>query len=162
MAIALLACADKAIAAPAQLLNKTVHFSYKFSAPAKGSDGSTITAARQVQRTIYISSKGRLFTRYERKEGGGTGAKDRGPDKTQFQFSGNQLVGFLMQASGATRVAINFDPEFRTCSLSLLSGAESGKPLQARGLNGVVYTALARPTFSGESCSVAEGNAFSS
>lgn len=152
--------AENAAAASAQLSNKTVRYSYTASAQAKRSDGATVTANRNGQLTLYVSSQGRVFERSDRQEYNNRGSNDRAPDKATFRISGNQLVGVAQHVSGATRVTITFDPDFRTCSVNFLMGTDNGKPIQGKGINGMTYTTLEKPKFSNMTCSVTEGNAF--
>ena len=157
----LLPIAYSASSAPSQALNKSVRLSFTLSAPAKGSDGSTINAVRNVQQKLYISSQGRIFERSDRQENRNTGSRERAPTESRFRLGGNQLVGTFEHVSGATRIIVTFDSDFRTCSANLVTGAESGKSEQGKGLNGIVYTATGKPTYSNVSCSITEGNAFS-
>lgn len=148
-----------AVAAPAGALNKTVRASFSYSAPAKGSDGSTISGTRQVQRTVYISSQGRIFNRHNEQEGRNSAERERGPGVTNMRFAGNSIVGVHQQASGAVRMTINFSADFRSCTIDVIAGGEGGKPVQFKGLNGIMYTTTGKPQISGQSCSVSEGNA---
>ncbi len=148
-----------AVAAPAGALNKTVRASFSYSAPAKGSDGSTISGTRQVQRTVYVSSQGRIFNRHNEQEGRNTVARERGPGVTNMRFNGNSIIGVHQHASGAARMVINFSADFRSCTIDVVVGGEGGKPVQFKGLNGVMYTTTGKPQISGQSCSVSEGNA---
>jgi hypothetical protein len=152
--------AVEALSAPSQLLNKTVHYSFKASAPTKTSDGRTVTASMVTQRTIYVSSKGRIFDRESRKDLDRAGSSHAAPEQSSFHFEGTLLVAHFGHVSGASRLVITFDADFRTCSLTIFSGTEGGKPLTIKGLNGIHYTALDKPTFSEQSCAVSEGNAF--
>ena len=56
---ALLLPAGNVLAAPPQLYNKTVTTSATISVTGAADDGTSATRPRVVQRTIYISSKGR-------------------------------------------------------------------------------------------------------
>lgn len=152
--------AGDALSAPAGLLNKSVRFSITIGAQARGSDGSNIVANRTSNNTVYISSQGRLFSRAERQEGRQTGAKLIGPEGATFRIQGKQIVVVFKHTSGASRLIVDFDPDFRTCTLTALTGGESGKPVQSKGINGVMYTAIGKPSYTNPSCSVTEGNAF--
>ena len=148
-----------AIAAPTQMQNKTVRVSFTVTTPTKGSDGSSRTNTQHYQRTIYISSQGRVFNRHDLREGRNTGSAERGPGTANMRVSGNSLVGVASHASGASQLVVNFGSDFRSCTANVLTGAERGKPIQVKGLNGIVYTAAGKPEISGMSCSVSEGNA---
>jgi hypothetical protein len=155
---ALLLLTAQAQSAPDQLLNKTVRYSFKVSAPTSTSDGRNVTASMVSQRTIYVSSKGRLFDRHARKDLDRAGSFEASPEESSFHFERNLLVGHFGHTSGASRLVITFDADFRTCSLEVTSGTESGKSLSIKGLNGIRYTATSKPTYSEQSCAVSEGN----
>src|SRR5690349_21202812 len=106
-----------AISAPAQMLNKTVRYTYSASAQAMRADGKSVVASENGQSTLYISSQGRIFHRSDVKQYAQTGQKHRGPDEGHFKIVGNQLVGVAQHASGATRITVSFDPDFRTCTV---------------------------------------------
>lgn len=144
--------------APQAALNKTVRASFSMSVPAKGSDGSTISGNRQVQRTIYVSSQGRIFNRHNDQEGRNTASKDRGPGVANMRFSGSKLIGVAQHESGATQLVISFSSDYRSCTIDVVAGADGGKALQFKGLNGVIYTTTGKPQISGQSCSVSDGN----
>src|SRR5690349_2545206 len=86
-----------ASAAPPQLLNKSVSVGMSISVNARAEDGSVANRPRNVQRTIYISSQGRLFIRVTRQAGSNMQSAERGPEETagSFRFAGNQLIGVM-------------------------------------------------------------------
>lgn len=156
---ALTAPSVPAMAASKQLYNKSIHVLFSITIPAKGSDGSTINNPRGVNRVIYVSSQGRVFTRGQQNAGRNSQTRERGPGESNLQFSENRLVGVLPFISGASRLTISFDASFSSCSGEIITGAESGKPIVFTGLNGVTYTATGKPQVSAVSCSISEGNA---
>lgn len=149
-------------AAPPGALNKTVTVSFSVSIPARGADGSTLTGARHVSKTIYGSNLGRVFAETARTAGRNAQHVQKGPEGTasSFRFEGNRLVGVLKLGNGASQLVINFDNNFQSCSASILTGAPSGAPLTWTGLNGVKYTATRSASASSPSCSVMTGNGF--
>ncbi len=153
-----------AMAAPAQLLNKTVRISGSATVNAVAQDGSRTTVPRTVSRTIYISSKGRIFTRAERRAGRNAETVDRAPGdgggSGGFRFDGNRLIGVGLAASGARQVTITFDPGFSSCTASIAFGREAGKSYKVKGLDGKIYTATGVPTASTPTCSIQAGNPF--
>jgi len=151
---------EAAFAAPAKLANKTVRYSFAFSAPAQRADGTKVLGAGNYGRTLYISSQGRIFDREDRQEYREKKTSDRGPEGTKFRMQGNRLVGLFQHLSGATQIIISFDDDFKSCTLNAMTGAESGKAAQMKALNGITYTALGKVTYSNQTCSVTEGNAF--
>jgi hypothetical protein len=52
-----------ALAAPAGLLNKTVHISFARSIPNIGSDGKSENTPRLFYMTLYVSGAGRIFSK---------------------------------------------------------------------------------------------------
>lgn len=150
-------------AAPAKMLNKTVRYSLTISAPTKTSDGRQLIAVRNLGHTVYISSQGRIFNREDVRDERTVASKDRGPDQAKgvkFRIDGNRLVGVAPLTNGAFQMIVTFDPDFRTCTLNAMAGAEGGRAVQAKGLNGITYTATGKGTYSNLTCSVTEGNAF--
>lgn len=160
-AVGMTSLALSALAAPSQLLNKTIVVSFGVSAPAKGADGSTLTGTRSSQRTIYVSSQGRIFARANRQAGRNSEQKEMGPEATTIRFSGSSLVGVMKFPSGASQLTINFDSSFQSCTASVIAGGEDGKPIIFKGLNGVMYTTTGKMQFSAVSCAIRNGNAFS-
>ena len=151
-----------ATAHAASLANKTVTVSLSVTIPARGSDGSTQANPRAVVRTIYISSQGRAFVRVNRNVGRRSETKERGPGEGNMRVSGNSLVGVMLLPSGASQLTVNFDASFSSSTAQVLMGAEKGKPIVYKGLNGLTYTQTGPVQVSGVSCSVREGNAFAS
>lgn len=149
-------------AAPQQALNKSVTVSFSVTVPARGADGSTQANPRAVTRTYYISSQGRVFARAERRVGKMQDRVEKGPGETNMRFSGNSMVGVIVFPSGAMQITVNFDPSFSSCSARAIMGAEGGKPIVYKGLDGKTYTQTGPAQVSGVSCSVSAGNAFAS
>lgn len=154
----------QAAGAPAQLHNKTIRMSASATVNAVAPDGSRTNVPRTVTRTIYVSSKGRLFSREERRAGRNADTVDRAPGESGgsggFRFDGNRLIGVVMAESGARQVTITFDPGFSSCTASIAFGREGGKAYKVKGLDGKIYTATGVPTASGASCSISAGNPF--
>lgn len=152
-------------AAPSQLLNKTVTVNLTVAIPGKGTDGSSLNTSSPVQRVIYISSAGRVFSRTTRTGGSARQQAERGPEAGSsggsLSFSGNKLVGGMpiYGGSGATLWTISFDPSFQSCTAEVIVGKDSGKPIVWKGFNGVSYTATGKAVISGVSCSIRDGNA---
>ena len=161
--IALLLPASIALAAPAQLYGKAISISYSVTANAVAEDGTTSNRPRTVQRTIYVSSKGRVFSRSDRQAGRNSETVERGPEATSghFSFQGNRLVGVNTSfISGAGQLVVSFDSSFQSCTASIMLGRESGKAFKFKGLNGKTFTSTGTPTVSTPTCSIREGNPF--
>lgn len=157
-----------ALAAPPQLLNKTVQFSWSTQVVQRGADGRVVRPRVDANRTLYVSGAGRLFLRSSRenqklrlKKGG-----DLAPDATTnkageargMRFAGNTIVGHVAFAQGAAQVTISFDGSFSSCSLNVVYGREGGR-MRRRGLDGNMYD-IESLAVSGERCSVRAGNPF--
>lgn len=149
-------------AAPQQALNKSVTVSMSITIPARAPDGSTQANPRAVTRTYYISSQGRVFARADRRVGKMQERSEKGPGETSMRLSGNSMVGVMVLPSGAQQLTITFDPSFSSCSARLIVGAEGGKPIVYKGLDGKTYTQTGPAQVSAVSCSVSAGNAFAS
>ncbi|OQW58240.1 MAG: hypothetical protein A4S14_07850 [Proteobacteria bacterium SG_bin9] len=149
--------------APKQLYNKSVFVGMSVSIPARGTDGSSADRPRSVQRVIYISSAGRVFAKVTRAVGKNQQQKERGPEDTGggggLRFVGNRLTGVLQFQSGASLMNIDFDPSFQSCTVNVIVGRDSGKPIVFKGLNGITYTSTGPPVVGGQSCSIRDGNA---
>jgi hypothetical protein len=148
-------------AAPQQLLGRSVVVTMGVYTPARADDG-TPSAARSITVTFYISSQGRAFVRLDHvgsSEGRPSSRSDKGPESRLAQFSGNQLVATGNFGSGAGRVAVSFDPSYRTCTASAMVGVADGKLLTYTGFNGKRYTATGKTVVSNVSCAVRDGNA---
>jgi hypothetical protein len=159
----LLAAANAgAAAAPAQLYNKAISIAFSVTANAVADDGTTTSRPRQVQRTFYISSKGRIFSRADRQVGRRGETVERAPEQTagNFRFDGNRMIGVLPFPSGASQLTITFDSGFQSCAANIVFGRESGKAFKFKGLDGKNYTATGVPTASTPSCSIRDGNPF--
>jgi len=155
------ACAAApASAAPASLLNKSISVSYATTIPGKRADGTQVTGTRQVTRTIYVSSAGRVFARVARRDGNAAETKERGPGDNSLRFVGDKLVGVMQFVSGAAQMTISFDPSGQSCSASIVAGRDSGRAIKWKMVDGSVREATGAPTFSNVSCSISSGNAF--
>jgi hypothetical protein len=147
-------------AAPAGILGKTIHLSWGQSVPGISAVGQTVHGARAVTLTIYVSSAGRIFAKVASRTGQFSAAGAQNPENSIFHFEGTKLVGVRQTETAAVRMAVSFDNNFQSCSVAVILGTESGKPIVWTGLDGVKYTSTGHPIISAESCSVANGNGF--
>lgn len=161
-ALLLTGTAASAAGIPPQLQNKTITTSFAVTIPAKRPDGSSLQARRNVSRIIYISGAGRIFSRVGRQAGGVSDSKDNAPDRTAsaFRFDGSNLVATVLLGTGASQMIVSFDSGFQSCTSRVVTGAESGKALVWKGMDGTTYTATGPATASSPSCSMQSGNAF--
>ena len=151
-----------AMAAPAELMNKSISVSYTVSIPGRAQDGSTTPGVRNASRVIYISSAGRVFARVTRQDGPLTQTKDAAPGEVAntYRFEGSRLVGVMPFVSGAAQMIITFGQGGQSCNASILVGRDSGRTLSWKGVNCKTYGAVGLATVSNVSCSISAGNAF--
>ena len=148
-------------AAPQQLLNKSVVVSLSVLTPARSSDGMAVTSTpRAVTLTFYVSSQGRVFSRANQSVSRLADSTNRAPGEASVRISGNSLIGVWPLPSGAAQLTVNFDASFSTCTARVIMGAEGGKPIVFKGMDGRTYTQTGPPQVSGVSCSMRAGNAF--
>ena len=153
-----------AVAAPSEILNKTITVSYTTTIPGKSPEGQAISGVRNSVRTVYISSAGRVFARVHRRDRDASHTKEAGPgdEANTFRFEGNKLVGVQRHVSGAAQMIITWDSGGQSCNATIQSGRDSDRPIQWKGVNGKTYTATGPVQTSNISCSIASGNAFAS
>jgi hypothetical protein len=151
-----------ALAAPAWLLNKSITVSYATTIPGKRSDGAPVRGSRVSVRTIYVSSAGRIFARVLRRDGNLSQQKEAGPGETgnTVRIAGDTLVGVMKFPSGAAQMIISFGGGGQSCSASIVAGRESGRPIQWKGVDGMMRQATGPVSFSNVTCSIVSGNAF--
>jgi hypothetical protein len=137
--------------APAQLYNKTITVSYTASM-----GGGTLGA----RRTMYVSTKGRIFVRRTRAGGGAFDSKD--VNLENYSYSSGRIVGYHVfpEGGGGQQVTISFDPSFHTCTASLRYGKSAGQPYRIRVPNGKIFSSDTPPTISGIVCAITDGNPF--
>lgn len=159
-----------AAGAPPQLHNKSILLSWSTQVVQTGRDGRVITPTLAQQRTIYISSQGRIFVRSGRsinnRKFSGSKTGEAGPDDSRgyageargMSFQGNTLIGTQTYASGAGQIRITFDPGFSSCTMVAVEGKSASGPIRIKGLDGQMYERTSS-TSSGYSCSIRDGNA---
>ena len=103
-----------------------------------------------------------MFARADRQVGKMQDRKEKGPGESNMRVSGNSMVGVIVFPSGAMQLTVNFDPSGSSCSARVIMGAEGGKPIVYKGLDGKTYTQTGPAQLSGVSCSVSAGNVFAS
>jgi len=164
-AAAILLCTSTAsLAAPAGLLNKSIHISYGAYIPGRTADGRINRSGRKVSLTLYVSSAGRIFFTGENRAGHFGRDFKAAPERTArgFHFAGSTLVGAHAARFGniAAQLKVSFDSSFQTCSANVIVGGTGGAPISWIGLDGERYTATGHPNISDVACSVQNGNAF--
>lgn len=162
---AILLCMGTAsFAAPAGLLNKSIHISYGAYIPGRTADGRINRSGRKVSMTIYVSSAGRIFMKGAARAGHFGRDVQAAPDRTArgFHFAGSTLIGARAARFGniAVQLKVSFDGSFQTCTADVIVGGAGGAAISWIGLDGERYTATGHPSISDVSCSVQDGNAF--
>ena len=160
----LIAAATPALAAPPQLLNKTILVSWSESAQQKLPDGRTITEQIGRTRTVYVSSAGRVFVKSVARGSGGGGKTEEiapGSSNTSLSFKGNTLVGHAIFAGFARQVVVSFDSAFSSCTVNVTYG-RSGGPRTWKSYDGQRTIELLSLSLGGTSCSIRDGNALAS
>lgn len=159
-----------AFAAPTQLYGKTVVVSWTENR-MQTTDYSPTPVARTVsgQLSVYVSEKGRAFSRVSMSVSTRRGTRSGSRDAVQGEasarsanFHGNAMtVAWPRGDTGAVLISVNFDSGFQGCSAHVAVG-------KANGAQSTRFTALATghehtlvsAQASGESCSLQSGNAF--
>lgn len=152
--------------APRQLYNKTVLLGWSAASSQSAPDGRRFNVTVTANRTIFVSSTGRLFERASRSVPKGRGQTENAPgatrnaggEATSLRFEGSRLVGHVAFAQGAVRFVATFDPSFSSCSVAVSFGREAGG-YKRKGVDGVMYT-IHSLVPSGENCSIRDGNPF--
>jgi hypothetical protein len=157
-------------AAPAELYNKTVVLTWtevRTQRQEKSGEVKTSTTASQV--SIYVSSTGRIFSRFARNSGrrgnqteNSPGAESRegyGAGQHQIGFDGGQLNIDTKMRSGARRIAVSFGSGYRGCRFAITHGKEDGKELYHRAMDGKMYFIISTDV-SATACAIKDGNVF--
>ena len=158
--------------APKQLYNKSVVIHWVESVLQKAPDGSSRNPQINSQRTVYVSSAGRLFIKGTRSINNryfqGGNKTERGPDGSSsgtggaqggFTFEGSQLIGTAVFDGGARRVAVSFDPNFSSCTANVVYGKSGNANQKWKGFDGVTYE-LISVSVGAVGCSIKDGNPF--
>jgi hypothetical protein len=156
---------EPAEAAPKQLLNKTITYSYTSHYTVRDPSGKTSSGNDTWMFTAYISSAGRIFERSTRQ---GVGSRDHEPGSSRtslfgevrsMRFEGDRLVHMTALVSGASRDTVSFDPTFSSCTVEVILAKSSNGIIAAKGRDGKLYVNLSN-SYSGNSCSIRDGNFF--
>jgi hypothetical protein len=161
---------EAANAAPSQLYGKSVVVSWtenRVQRPVGTAGWASVS--RAISETVYISSAGRPFSRITFSAGRASGDQDQvgvsGHNPTGgakvVQFQGRSLVTVLLYNGGAREIRIDFDPNFSSCSASVILGKSSGAGTFTlrSSINGQMLEIQSQST-SGATCSIREGNVF--
>ena len=157
-------------AAPAQLYGKSVIVSWTENR-IQTTDLSSIPQSRTVsaQLSVYVSDKGRAFSRMAMSVNSPRGTRSGNRDAVQgegaarsISFGGNSMTMIGHRGdTGALRVAVTFDSGFSGCSAHVIAGKATGATAMkiTSMATGHVHDVFSIQT-SNESCSVQSGNVF--
>jgi hypothetical protein len=148
---------------PKRLFGKTVVASWTLDAVVKDEGGQEHRPHIRFDALVYVSTTGRLFMRGTVSRGGLTAQRDRDPGASgadfQVRWAGNRLLMSGSFIKGAAQESVDFDADYRSCSLSVVMGKQNGEPIVWRSaLNGQVYQIISSNVVS-ESCDIRDGNA---
>jgi len=168
-ALAMASCG--AFAAPSQLLGKSVIVSWSENrVQTTDRDAQPTAISAQAELSVYISDKGRSFSRVtmsvtNRRGNTRTGNRDavQGEGSARsFSFSGNTMSASMPRGNaGAMQISVTFDAAFQSCSARVITGKSGGA--QSTRVTSIItgrqYEFYSVKT-SGESCRVQAGNVF--
>jgi hypothetical protein len=157
-------------APPTQLYGKTIHVSWNEDIVSRnvGDQNFSHSGGAHLRHLIvYISSLGRPFVRRWHATGAGprgvrehVGGLSKGEENGGIRtadFQGRSLVWTAASGGSATRVQIDFDTSYASCTARVISGKEAGASTYFKQ-NGKVEVQSA--STSGATCSIEEGNGF--
>lgn len=152
--------------APAQLRNKTISVSWTAQRTVMTPRGERQSPSLLQQRIIYVSSQGNAFIKATVEGPRGSKEAELAPGAQtpmggarEVQFVGGKLVAMAQKRRGAGRMIVSFDPSYSSCNVELTFGRPAGEKVVFRNRMGVLVELLG-VTYSGQRCSIQDGNAF--
>jgi hypothetical protein len=168
--LALAMTTSTVLAAPAQLYGKSVIVGWtenRMQTTDRDAAPTAVTASGQL--SVYVSDKGRPFSRVSMSVSRGRGTRSGQRDTVQgdgsarnVSFSGNSMSTTMPRGNaGALLISVTFDSGFQGCSAHVVSGKTGGA--QSTRITSIItgrqYDFYSVKT-SGESCSIQSGNVF--
>jgi hypothetical protein len=166
----LMSAAASAAEAPSQLSGKTVAMAWNEYRVQRCDDGEMKRGHTTSSLLVYVSDKGRLFTKLSRRGGrGGSNSNDVDPEggnqrtgtgaagNMNASFEGSSLVIQNAMQSGARRIQATFDAGFAGCGVQVRFGKEGGGELRHRTMDGKMCNIISTDV-SGATCSIRTGN----
>jgi hypothetical protein len=158
--------------APTALYNKSILLAWTEHRVQKSDSGTIKKSATNSDFVIFVSSAGRLFSRFMRQNyrSGRSNTSTLGPagvasfagvgqGPRSTRFEGGQLISDNKMKSGARRILVEFDDQYRGCQLKVIYGKEGGAPLYHRAMDGRMYYILSTEVIS-PTCEIKDGNVF--
>jgi hypothetical protein len=156
--------------APAALHNKTIVLTWTEKRSQKADSGEVKHPTVASDFRVYVSSAGRLFSRFTRQSlgSGRSNSSELAPDGNitfagtgqglrTTRFEGGRLISDNKMRSGARRIQAEFDADYRGCALKVIYGKEGDAPLYHRAMDGRMYTILSNDVIS-PACAIKDGN----
>jgi hypothetical protein len=162
IATGLLSGPVRAESVPPQLRNKTISLAWTMQRTVMTPRGERQSPPFQFGRTIYVSGAGRFFVKASRN---GHNAEVAPGDRTpqggarDMRFSGGKVVAMAQRGTGAGRMIISFDQNYTSCRVHINYGKPAGGHASFTSRRGVEIEVL-DVVYSGQSCSIRDGNAF--
>jgi hypothetical protein len=166
----ILAAAASAAEAPPQLLGQTIVMGWNEYRVQRCDDGEEKRGHTSSSLLVYVSEKGRLFTKLSRRGGrGASNSNDVDPEggnqragagaagNMNTSFEGSNLVVQNAMQSGARRIQATFDAGFAGCGAQVRFGKEGGGELRHRTMDGKMCNIISTDV-SGTTCSIRKGN----
>lgn len=148
---------------PPQLRNKSITASWTMQRSVMTPRGERQSPSISVSRLIYVSGNGRFFVKATINTHSAEvapGEKTPHGGARDMMFSGGKIVGTAQRGAGAGRMMISFDQTYSSCSVHVMYGKPPGQRVMITNRRGVRVELLG-VTYSGQSCSIRDGNAFS-
>ena len=158
-------------AAPAGAMNKSVEIGWQEDRTDKVKwSGKVNNILIQTKLTVYISSRGKVFSEMNRngnlvRQAGDEQPQGNNSNRTwkikNWHFEGRALVGLQeFGPNGARRLAIEFDDSFRGCRATIQSGRSSAANMVGKYLDSGQEFEVLSEKIEPATCSVREGNPF--
>lgn len=157
-------------ATPAAVMNKSVEINWRENRTDKMLwSGKVSQLAIQTKLTIYISDKGQVFSEMNRSGNVSRQVGDNKPEgnnpltwKIQnWHFEGRTLVGLQkFGPTGARRISIQFDDNYRLCRATIQSGRTSSANTIATYMHTGEQVEVLAEEIQLPTCSVRDGNVF--
>ena len=149
-----------ALAAPAQLLNKTIVITWSESIQEKTEDGRLLNTSLSRERIAYVSSAGRVFVKTTQRIQSAQKSAEVAPGSSpgSLSFQGNSMVGTSVFGGFARRLTVTFDASFASCTIAVAYG-KSGGPQKWKSVDGKRTLEPIAIAVGSTSCSIRDGNA---
>ena len=152
----ILAASPAYSATPSALHGKTIQVSVGVNMSAKGPDNRVRQVSGAIKQTIFISSRGRIFTRQTLTSAFSANSNDL-PVASSASVVGRSMVVPVPLVRGRASARLSFDSQFSNCSVEASAGPG---PIKFKGSDGKLYESVSPISFGSKSCSIQTGNAF--